>query len=178
MKRRLAATLAVLALALATPLIAWLALPATSARAGDQTTIGSNRLGAGVLDVEIDSTNTALFTVSNMAPGDAVTGTLQVRNSGTLPLEATIWLRSDDPRIPLFELTIAPGADCTNAPAGSSIATEPPAADTIRLASGAESAYCLRATLPLTAPNSAQGVDATFEIVVDAVHDIAASEAS
>ena len=46
------------------------------------------------------------------------------------------------------------------------------------LAPGTQELLCLQATLPLDAPNLLQGASLTFDLVIDAEHDLEASEAA
>ncbi len=52
---------------------------------GDSQTVGVNRLSSATVDVEIGSRSVSLSSV-DLAPGDRVVGSIEVRNEGTLPL--------------------------------------------------------------------------------------------
>lgn len=196
--RRITASLAVLAMTIGVAVPAVVAFRAMSsgANVSDAESIGLNRLGAATLDVEIGS-EAAPMVAENLAPGDVVTGEVEVINAGDLPLRYAVtastdggdlrdWLRFD------LWATDVPCASGPGAAAliGQSIALTDPTMVLVGdpatggqpgdrgLAPGTRELLCLRATLPLDAPNTLQGASLTFDLVVDAEHDLEASEAT
>ena len=110
MVRKLAATLAVLALFAAMISVTVLALFT------DTASVGSNTFTTG--DVDISTTPaTALVTFSDMAPGDEVTNPITVDNLGSLALRyAVTSTTTEDVLAAELELTIKSGVTtCTNA---------------------------------------------------------------
>ena len=65
-------------------LVAALAVGATGAYFTDSETISGNTFTAGTLDLQINAPTSAVWTMSNMSPGDSTTGTLSMTNVGTL----------------------------------------------------------------------------------------------
>ena len=196
--RRVAASLAVLAATagVAVPAVVAFRAVRSGANVSDAESVGLNRLGAATLDIEIGS-EAAPMVAENLAPGDVVTGEVEVINAGDLPLRYAVtassgggelggWLR--------FDLW-ATDVGCVSGPEADALIdqgialTEPSVALVGDPATGAQPGdrglapatrelLCLRATLPLDAPNTLQGASLTFDLVVDAEHDLEASEAS
>lgn len=73
---------------LAVLLVAALAGIATYAWFTDSAAVSGNTFTAGTLNIDItNQTPTMPFEFTNLAPGDTVTGTITVKNTGTLPLQ-------------------------------------------------------------------------------------------
>ncbi|MGB5757867.1 MAG: hypothetical protein WBM50_13205, partial [Acidimicrobiales bacterium] len=100
-----AVLLFVAAAVIALPLWLWWSASRSSAAFGDSEILDGNRLGAATLDVEVGR-RTAAFLAENLAPGDRVSGQLELENVGTLPLRYQVgavtdggplgdWLRFD-----------------------------------------------------------------------------------
>ena len=171
----------------------WLITRADSSTAAfaDAEVLEKNRLGAARLDIEIGD-GTATFEASNMAPGDFVSGQLELANVGTLPLlyeisgssdgdllaewlRFELWLTSttcaiDDPADRLVE-------DVTFDPSVGSIDELGNVVGRTTVARGAldvgqERTVCVGARLLLDAPNDVQGRRTEIDMVIDAVHDI------
>lgn len=70
----------------------------TMAYFSDTETSEGNILQAGTLDLTLDEINEAPITLTNMKPGDTATGSITVKNDGTLPgsLYATAWYEESD----------------------------------------------------------------------------------
>ena len=96
---RIGLIVAVIAVLLVAPVVL-IAVRADSGSAafGDVEQVGRNRLSAATLDIEIGSRTTPI-TVSDLAPGDLVTGQVEFRNAGTLALRyACLLYTSPSPR--------------------------------------------------------------------------------
>ena len=73
---------------LAVLLVAALAGIATYTWFTDSAAVSGNTFTAGTLNIDItNQTPTMPFEFTNLAPGDTVTGTITVKNTGTLPLQ-------------------------------------------------------------------------------------------
>ena len=176
-----------------TPLWLWWSASQTTAAFADSEVLETNHLGAATLDLEVGD-DTVTFAVENMAPGDVVSGQLELMNAGTLPLtfvvsgtsdgdELAAWLRfdvwrssttcrPDSPEVLIAsDITLTPRASTLIG--DSAIATSSPAS---RLAVGESVIVCLGAQLLLEAPNAVQGRRSEVELVVDAVHDLEAAQ--
>lgn len=189
------AVLALLALvAVAVPGAIALRATTSGANAAGVSEIGTNRLGAATLDIELGSSE-ATLTATNIAPGDTVSGRLDLTNAGTLPLIYAVSATTDGGALGAWlRFDVWPADDCDVAPAVDSILVAGLMLDAPRvavlgdpstgrqagdrsLAPGAAETICLRATLPPAAGNDAQGASLLFDLIIDAEHDIAASEA-
>jgi predicted ribosomally synthesized peptide with SipW-like signal peptide len=158
----------------------------------DQQTNPDNLFTTGTVILGIDPT-TAMFTVSNMAPGDVEYGGLEVTNDGTLELRYAMTTTADDTSTldEQLDLTIDvvtdPGVDSIwytaddvvgeaniYGPDGvlSSAFFGDPAqgeqAGDRTLASSASERLRFKATLPLGTGNSYQGTTCTVAFVFDA----------
>jgi hypothetical protein len=196
-RRRMAVTvvLALLALvAVAVPGAIALRATTSGANAAGVSEIGTNRLGAATLDIELGS-DEATLTATNMAPGDTVSGRLDMTNAGTLPLIYAISATTDGGVLGAWlRFDVWPADDCDVPPAVDSLLVTGLLLDAPRvavlgdpatgrqvgdrlLAPDAAETICLRATLPPDAGNDTQGTSLVFDLIIDAEHDIAASEA-
>lgn len=97
-------------------LVASFAFGATQAYFSDQGTSSGNTFSAGTLDLKLSDDNesvqdsvTATWSKSNMAPGDTATGTLKLRNSGTI---AAHHIEIDTTNV-ITEAVSGPGTDET-----------------------------------------------------------------
>jgi hypothetical protein len=183
---------ALLLLVICTPI--WLVYRASTSTASfaDSEVLDKNRLGAAILDIEIGS-GAVTFEASNLAPGDIVSGQLELKNAGTLPLIYEISGTSDGDLLATwlrFELWFSSSTCDVSDPAdrlAQNIVFDPQAAsfDDISTAGrssvargsldvGQRSIVCIGARLLLEAPNEVQGRQSEIDIVVDAVHDIEA----
>lgn len=190
----LAVVAALLLLAISAPI--WLIYNANSSTAAfaDAEVLDNNRLGAARLDLEIGDSS-AIFEATNLAPGDVVSGQLELRNTGTLPLLYEVSGYSDgDPLADwlLFELWLSHNTcsvDDTaerlaqNLTFGPSIGSFDDGAVDGRavvaqggLSVGEHRTMCIGARLALEAPNDAQGRRTQIDIVIDAVHNIEADQ--
>ncbi len=185
---------ALLLLVISTPI--WLIYRANSSTAAfaDAEILGNNRLGAATLDIEVGN-GAATFEATNLAPGDVVSGQLELHNAGTLPLLYEISGSSDGDLLAewlRFELWLSEDtcnvADPTNRIA-QDLSFDPtvPPFDELNvtgravvargaLSVGERQTMCLGARLVLEAPNDVQGRRTEIDIVVDAVHDIEADQ--
>lgn len=180
-------TAAIMLLVISTPLFLWYRATTSSAAFSDAEVLEKNRLGAATLDLEVGD-GSARFEASNLAPGDMVSGQLELVNAGTLPLlfelrgvtdgdllgewiRFEIWTQSSDcsvqdtaPRV-ATDLTFGTASEIP-------VAASSPAAAQGRLAAGERRTLCLGARLLLEAPNQVQGHRTEIDLVIDAVHDI------
>ncbi len=191
-RRRLAPVLLVLLglLVVAVPFgVAWWSRQ-SSATFADSELIGVNRLGAATLDLEVGNLDVDLE-ATNLAPGDEVTGTLELVNAGDLPLRYALtasssgglladWLRWD---VWAGTCAASPGASglvaeglqigVSRRAVVGDVATGAQPGDRT-LAVGASETLCLQATLPIAAPNEVQGAITTIDLAVVAEHDLGA----
>ena len=196
MKRRVPVLVLVLALlATVVPVGLWWVAAGSSASFSDAEVLADNRLGAATVDLEVGQSE-AVLSATNLAPGDLVTGHLELANRGTLPIVVSVdaKLRSTDSEALgpwlLFEVWVQSGscgpADTTErliegVSLGATLAPLLPLAPEprpdLRLAPDETTVLCIGARLPLAAPNSIQGTTADLELVVTGAHDVAATEA-
>lgn len=187
--------LALLALvAVAVPGAIALRATTSGANAAGVSEIGTNRLGAATLDIELGSAE-ATLTATNLAPGDTVSGRLDLTNAGTLPLIYAISATTDGGVLGAWlRFDVWPADDCDVPPVMDSVLVAGLLLDAPRvavlgdpstgrqagdrsLAPDAAETICLRATLPPDAGNDTQGTSLVFDLIIDAEHDIATSEA-
>lgn len=169
---------------LAAPAVLLIAGPRAGASFGDAEPVGANRLGAATLDIDLDATSSALE-VSDMAPGDQATGSVAIRNAGSLPMRYVVRLEHDgDPLVEVLRwdawFASACAAGPLSAPAPDRLLLDAPIGSTLvddrPLAPTEVDTLCLRATLPATTANDYQGRVLEVTIHADAEHDLAASE--
>ena len=56
----------------------------------DSASVADNIFTAGTLEISVtDPVDGAAFSIANMAPGDVATGSITVKNSGTLDMQFT-----------------------------------------------------------------------------------------
>lgn len=190
----MAISAALLLLVISTPI--WLIYRANSSTAAfaDAETLQNNRLGAAILDIEVGG-GAATFEATNLAPGDFVSGQLELKNVGTLPLLYEVTGSSDGDLLAewlRFELWLS-NTTCTindpNDRFAEDIVFDPeiPSFDELTdtgrtvvargsLSVGQQQVMCVGARLLLDAPNEAQGRRTEIDMVVDAVHDIEAEQ--
>lgn len=168
------------------PVGLWWLSARTSASFADDETLENNVLGAATLDIEVGNADIEL-SASNMAPGDSVTGHIELTNVGTLPLVFGVEAQASDTTLSewlLFDAWLS-GAAChpdgrvdpllvsgVALPAAYVMLVEP----TLPLEPGESINLCIGATLPLAAPNEVQGSETDVDLIVAAVHDLEASE--
>lgn len=186
----------VIAGVLAFPAWLWWSASRTSAAFSDAEVLENNHLGAATLDIEVGD-RTAALRAENMAPGDAMSGQLALTNAGTLPLRYEIqaatdggpltdWLVFDlwattevcrpDEAGPLLatEVSLSRSPTVLVGPTGGTASAVP--SSELALAPGAGATFCLRAQLPLDAPNEVQGQRLDLELLVLAYHDLEAEQ--
>ena len=154
----------------------------------DQETVTGNAFSTGTIDL-VATPATAVVTASDMAPGDQVTASLDVANSGTLEFRyAAGSTTTEDTLASQLVLTVKSGVttcDDANWAADGSVLYSGPlgstggtavlgdptqgaqAGDRV-LAAGANEALCFNVTLPLATGNSAQGQSTTATFTFDA----------
>ncbi len=179
---------------LALPTIVILGGQTSSASFADSEVLSANQLGAAVLDIEIDAGTSdaaevarreALFTATNLAPGDRVSGHLEMTNAGDLPLRYGLAAVSESGRLGQwlrFEVWAGTGTCTPDQPAPRviedvQVGSEP--VDLVELLRtdeanvlqpGASFLWCIGAVLPLDAPNEAQGQQLDLTMLVIAEH--------
>jgi hypothetical protein len=166
----------------------WTTIQSSSANFADTEQFAGNRLGAGTVDIAVGD-DTVGFAAVNMAAGDVATGHLEVSNGGTLPLRFVLSASTGGgPLDDVLELVAWTGtSSCPSIPPDSAdrwlpLTAASPESDVSatpasgELGPGESSLLCMRAVLPLSAPNSIQGQRFDMVLRVDAEHDIAATE--
>jgi hypothetical protein len=172
------------------PVLLWYQSARSSAAFADSEVLATNHLGAGILDLEIGE-QTVTFEANNLAPGDTVSGQLELVNAGTLPILLEVaansdgdplaqWLSFDlwksatvcspDDTDPLFSSDVV----LTTSRAVLLSSSAETSSDDNRLAVGENAIFCLGSQLLLDAPNEVQGRRTEIDLVVVAVHDIEA----
>ena len=179
---KILASIAILAVAGGMFMIASLAL------FSDQETAAGNAFSTGTIDL-VATPASAVISAADMAPGDQVTASLDVANSGSLEFRyAASSTTTEDILASELVLTIKTGVttcDNTNwATDGTSIysselgdsggialfgnPTQGAQAGDRVLAAGGNEALCFNVTLPLSASNASQGVPSTATFTFDA----------
>jgi hypothetical protein len=174
------------------PVLLWWVTARSSASFADTEILDENHLGAATLDIELGRDD-AGFEARNLAPGDRVSGHLELVNAGSLPLEfgvtaqASSGVLRDWIVLSMWEATsICKADDIPAGTAGPVLATDKPIvegtvrladplvdpAPALRLAPGEDTTVCLGATLSLDAPNEVQGQQLAIDLIVDATHDL------
>lgn len=137
----------------------------------DQSTATSGTFSTGSIDLKlgnpaVDNNPPAFrtsFTLTNMRPGDAVSSTLQVNNSGSLPFTYTISGTAtnngagSDQLGAAMTVQIYAGSTCSGTVLNSPARFTFSATTARALAAGSNETLCLRATLPTTADTALQG---------------------
>ena len=176
----------------------------SGANFADNERFTGNRLGAGTVDVAIDdvikvtdrntsrtvqSSDPSVFSATNLAPGDRLTGALVINNSGTLPLRFWVTAKATTPSSALADWLLFDGwvaTDCrtglegadrvssTNVVLGANharlIGHSTGSGNELRLEPGSELVVCVGANLPLSAPNEVQAATVEMELIVNAEH--------
>lgn len=177
----------------------------SGANFADHEMFTGNRLGAGSVDVAIDDVveivgadptnrveagDPTVFSATNLAPGDHVTGALAVNNNGTLPLRFWVTATATTSSGTLGDWLLFDGwvaSDCRRGPAAAerifttNVVLGPTAARLIgrsgssdgsvqelRLEPGDDLVVCVGAHLPLAAPNDVQSATVEVELIVSA----------
>ncbi len=187
---------------IAVPAVVALVAGRSSANFADTEVLDANRLGAAVLDLEltvvpVDGTEEeavgptggeagdAVFSATNLAPGDSVSGQLELVNVGDLPFRAGLSVVGDGgilARWLRFEAWVGSGT-CRPDQPGPRLATDvavgtapvvladPATGGVAVLEPGRSMVLCLGAHLPLETPNEAQGqhLDVTLIVPVEQV---------
>lgn len=139
----------------------------------DQESSSANTFTAGTLDIALTENNPLPFSVSAMAPGDSVTGTLDVANSGTLELRYAMTTTGDGTTTldEQLDLEIRQGATTLyNGKLSSAIIGDPTQgaqAGDRTLTSGSETLTFI-VTMPLSTNDSYQGESCNVTFVFDA----------
>ena len=150
----------------------------------DTTTNDGNTFAAGTIDITDDDAGNAMFTVGAMKPGDSVTRCINVSNAGSLPfsnvaLSGTVGGTglATALQVVVDRGTGATGgatSSCTNfAQVTAGIVsgalsafptTGAPVNDTPGWTPSAVKSYRFTVTLPTSAPDTAQGANATLSV--------------
>jgi hypothetical protein len=191
---RRVATLAIVVIALAAlmgPTVLLLRGGRSSAAFSDSEVVGANHLGAATLDVAVGD-ETAQLVATRMAPGDTVTGWLDLANGGDLPLRYAIvtdstidilldWLRWDvwkasgacvpPAGLGTYLLSDAQLIGGLSSPLIGSSALGLDRGDRV-LQPGSAERICIGATLQTDAPNAVQARSVTMDLTVVAEHHL------
>jgi len=143
----------------------------------DSQAVTGNAFSTGTIDISTTPA-TALFSVSNMMPGDTSSQAIQVNNAGTGALRYAISTAvvSGAPLAAQLRLEIFAGATCTgtalysgalNAAAVGSAAQGANTGDRA-LAGGTNESLCFKATLPLSTDNTFQNTSTSVTFTFDA----------
>lgn len=172
--------------ALAGPILLVVGADEGSAAFGDNETVGVNRLSSATVDIE-PGEDMVPITVTNLAPGDRVTGSIAVKNVGALPVRYAIvsdakpdplsdWLR--------WEIWLRSDSDqCTQQPAPAELLVDgdlfTPGSSAVLgdvtigldpgdriLQPGDGEALCTAVTLSLDAPDNVQARTVVQELIV------------
>ncbi|MEM9561342.1 MAG: hypothetical protein AAGA93_01910 [Actinomycetota bacterium] len=207
-----AASVVVALLGVSVPVGVALVSRSSSASFADREVLATNRLGAATLDLQVDGgssnsplvelgegpqaidedTSNAVFVATNLAPGDRVSGHLEMTNRGDLPLRYGLQAVSSDGMLAewlRFEAWVGSGI-CSPDQAGPRLVSEarvsaepavllplatPAGATPLNVLEPGESTlWCLGATLLLETPNEAQGqaLDVTLFVPIEQVVEV------
>lgn len=210
-RRRLNSPLVVLVLLVILALPAGIAVVSVGSGASfaDDERFTGNRLGAGSVDIAIDdvidvtggnndrirSSDPSVFSASNLAPGDHLTGALSVSNDGTLPLRFWVTAKATTSSGDLGDWLLFDGwvaGDCRSGREradrtfGTNVVLGPQHARLIgettrsdgelRLEPGDDLVVCIGAHLPLAAPNDVQSATVEVELIVAAQNAVEEDE--
>jgi hypothetical protein len=181
---------------LAVPAVVAVVARRSSASFADTEVLATNHLGAAILDIEVGpnpdrttvdaGSEAPRMVATNLAPGDVVSGHLELRNVGDVPLRFGLSAVADDDGFLAswlrFETwqgngTCAPGQPGVRLAEDVVLSTTPtvlidlappPVGQGIELAPGASTVVCIGAELPLETPNEAQGRALGVTFVIDA----------
>ncbi len=140
----------------------------------DQGTSANNTFTAGTIDISLTGNNPLPFSVSAMAPGDSVTGTIDVVNSGTLQLRYAMTTTGDGSSIldEQLDCVIMVGATTLYSGKLSSAAIGNPAqgsqAGDRTLSPSASETLTFTVSMPIDTSNSYQGTTCTVGFVFNA----------
>lgn len=166
----------------------WLAFVAEDSEAAfaDSELFGTNSLGAATLDLEIGESQASLG-ARTLAPGDVITGQVELVNAGTLPIVVSVTASTEGAVLAGwlgFEFW-AGDANCDGPATGSiGLLTDEPAqvlgaddgAGPVAIAPETSGLLCVRASLPLAAPNELQDQRVLLDLTFNAVHDLGEAE--
>ena len=147
----------------------------TMAYFSDTESSTGNTFAAGTVNLTLAGGNPLPFQITGMAPGDTVTGTVTVTNSGTLELRYAMTTTPDDGSILDEQLTVvitAPGPTQLYSGVLSSAAigdpTQGPQTGDRVLAADASEVLTFVVTLPADSDNTYQGLSCTVDFVFNA----------
>lgn len=199
-------TLLVVSAVVALPWLLTRCALSSDANFADVEEFTGNRLGAGSVEVAVNEavdvdgvsvlgsrpstpSEPRVFSATNMAPGDSVTGALAVGNTGSLPIRYWVTASAGPVSSPLADwllydvwrgdrcrdgIAAADEVYITNLIIGSDEVPilGRPGVETsgLRLEPGQSTTVCLGARLPLAAPNEVQAARLDIELVVFAQH--------
>ncbi len=143
----------------------------------DSQAVTGNAFTTGTIDISTTPA-TALFSVSNMMPGDTLNRTIQVDNAGTGVLRYAIStsIVSGPALAAQLQLAVYAGATCSGtalysgalgtAAVGSNV--QGPDSGDRTLSGGTNETLCFKATLPLSTGNTFQGTSTGVTFTFDA----------
>jgi len=143
----------------------------------DSQAVTGNAFTTGTIEIST-APATALFSVSNMMPGDVRNQTIQVNNAGTGALRYAISTAvvTGPALAGQLQLEIFAGATCTGPPLYSGALGTAVLGSNVQgaqagdrpLAGGADETLCFRATLPVATGNSFQNTSTNVTFTFDA----------
>lgn len=163
----------------------WSTTARSSANFADTEEFSDNRLGAATLDIEVGTTGTPL-TAGNLVPGESVAGQVDITNVGSLPLVLSARVNTGSnplsTALRFTSWTVASACAADDLETGRAdrvlngvadgAAIDLTGSTPLRLAPDDVVVLCLRAELPISAGNEAQGQTVLAELVLDAMHDL------
>lgn len=155
----------------------------SGANFADTEVFDRNRLGAGTVDVEVGETTSSLG-AEQLAPGDVVTGELELTNVGTFPVRVGVDASLEGDALAdwlTFDFWLAAASCASEAPTPRNLLLGPAATSVIAIDAGSTGIapdeavrLCVEARLPLEAPNEVQDQAVGLDLTINAVHDLEA----
>jgi hypothetical protein len=156
----------------------------SGANFADTEVFEPNRLGAGTVDIERGKTVRSLG-VEDLAPGDVVTGDLELTNTGTFPVLVGVDAAVEGAALGnwlTFDFWLASASCAAEAPSPRNLLLGPSFRTVIDLdADGARTLepeamvrLCVEARLSLDTPNSVQQQAVDLDLTIHAAHDVEA----
>jgi spore coat-associated protein N len=129
-----------------------------------------NSVTAGTLTMTNSASGAAVITAAanpgkdNMKPGDSVSGSVTITNSGSLPANMTLSISHAVNTFPSGDVNLVITDGATQVYSGSVADTSSAIALGSAWAAGASHTYTVTVSIPSTADNDAQGKGASFEL--------------
>ena len=161
---------AVVALGGAAALTALTVTPGTFGGFTSATSNPNNSVTAGTLTMTNSAAGSAVVTETspvnkdNMQPGQSVSGSVTITNSGSLPADLALSISNVANSFPAGALNLVITDGATTVYSGAVANTTAPIALGSTWAAGASHTYGVTVSVPSAADNSAQGKTASFEL--------------